>query len=119
MPTHARHCPETRTSPSRRRPSKLTRLTHRHRTAFRLKTWSLADPIRAKSIEINADLTDSQYIELASGRTTAVALQRGFASVLARIPVAELGPDARLRGRPVGPGLDAIASGGGAGSPRN
>ena len=87
-------------------------LIHAIEDGLQIEDLSLADPMRAIR-EINADLTGSTPIELASGRTTsAVALQREIRErVLARIPVAELDP---MRAYVVdlwGRGLDAIASG--------
>ena len=90
----------------------MTELLHAIEDGLQIEDLSLADPMRAIR-EINADLTGSTPIELASGRTTsAVALQREIRErVLARIPVAELDP---MRAYVVdlwGRGLDAIASG--------
>ena len=87
-------------------------LIHAIEDGLQIEDLALADPMRAIR-EINADLTGSTPIELASGRTTsAVALQREIRErVLARIPVAELDP---MRAYVVdlwGRGLDAIASG--------
>ena len=87
-------------------------LIHAIEDGLQIEDLALADPMRAIR-EINADLTGSAAIELASGRTTsAVALQREIRErVLARIPVAELDP---MRAYVVdlwGRGLDAIASG--------
>ena len=77
-------------------------LIHAIEDGLQIEDLALADPMRAIR-EINADLTGSTPIELASGRTTsAVALQREIRErVLARIPVVDLW----------GRGLDAIASG--------
>ena len=87
-------------------------LIHAIEDGLQIEDLSLADPMRAIR-EINADLTGSTPIELASGRTTsAVVLQREIRErVLARIGVAELDP---MRAYVVdlwGRGLDAIASG--------
>ena len=87
-------------------------LIHAIEDGLQIEDLSLADPMRAIR-EINADLSGSASIELASGRmTSAVALQREIRErVLARIPVADLDP---MRAYVVdlwGRGLDAIASG--------
>ena len=87
-------------------------LIHSIEDGLQIEDLALADPMRTIR-EINADLTGSTPIELASGRTTsAVALQREIRErVLSRIAVAELDP---MRAYVVdlwGRGLDAIASG--------
>ena len=86
-------------------------LIHAIEDGLQIEDLSLADPMRAIR-EINADLSGSASIELASGRmTSAVALQREIRErVLARIPVADLDP-MRAYVDLWGRGLDAIASG--------
>ena len=87
-------------------------LIHAIEDGLQIEDLALADPMRAIR-EVNADLSGSAAIELATGRmTSAVAMQRDIRErVLSRIPVSELDP---MRAYVVdlwGRGLDAIASG--------
>lgn len=87
-------------------------LIHAIEDGLQIEDLALADPMRAIR-EINADLSGSAPVDLATGRTTsAVALQREIRErVLARIALADLDP---MRAYVVdlwGRGLDAIDSG--------